>query len=298
MINDPKLLVHLAETVNLGSLTKAAEALNISQPAVTKSLQVLESSVDAHLVERGRKGASANEFGERLAVYGRVVNEMLRRANEDVAAWKSGSIGHIRVGVAPSEAPAVLDTVIGFLSRHPRARVSIVETGIIGLQRGIETSSLDLSIGPIGMLSPPSGFIAQHLYDDELSLLCSCNHPLAGRDNLRPSDLAESDWLGHAAGSPMDVLTGSILAASGVVGIRSTIEPDSMFAFSKLLRSGRFLTMLPERCVREEIESGAVAKLKLDLIGARWSVGAIHREGSIAPALLSSFVAHLISSLS
>ena len=104
----PKSLRLLAEIIDCGSFTRAAEALNVTQPTLTRTIQHLESLTGAPLLKRGRYGVSATKLGEMMAREGRAVRAAVGEAQSALKQWRSGVEGQLRIGVGPMVAHSIM----------------------------------------------------------------------------------------------------------------------------------------------------------------------------------------------
>lgn len=93
------LVVALAEE---GNIHRAAEALNMTQPAASKLLRELEEMLEAVLFERLPRGVRPTLYGDALIRYARAVLGSLEQAQDELAALKAGRLGHVTVGAITS----------------------------------------------------------------------------------------------------------------------------------------------------------------------------------------------------
>ena len=116
---DQRQLERFVDVAESGSLSRSSRRLNMSQPALSKSLRLLEEQQGVRLLDRGPRGVRLTEFGN--AFYRRACSIVaeLRRANEDLDNLKGLMTGNVTLGVTPG--PGILDQVI------PRAVVRIAE---------------------------------------------------------------------------------------------------------------------------------------------------------------------------
>ena len=91
-------LIHLVAIVDHGSLSSAAEALNLTQPALTRSIRILENEIDGILLERGRTGATPTKLGEQVYIHGKNILASLDRVSTAVSAWHRHDAGELVVG--------------------------------------------------------------------------------------------------------------------------------------------------------------------------------------------------------
>ncbi len=240
-------------------LGRAAAALNLSQPAASKMLAEIEKIVGAVLFERLARGIEPTWYGEVMIRHARTVLAGLGQAAEEIAALKAGKGGSVAVGAVM--APAV-DAVIGAVTavrrRLPALDVTVeVETSDVLLAR-LQAAQLDFIIARIASGANPDPFSYREVGIEEICLMVRAEHPLAGRDVVRPSDLADCDWVLQPRGSllrraieamllrsglpaPTRVLnTGSILMTVAMAANTDAIAPLAVSVAEMFLSAGRF----------------------------------------------------------
>jgi DNA-binding transcriptional LysR family regulator len=181
-----------------GHLGRAAEALGLSQPALSMSLRRLESSMHAKLVKRTPKGVELTAVG--TALLSRV--DQLRLSMSDVAReaadLSQGRAGNLRLGATPEFAEYLLPPALSALFKAaPRVTVKVTVAAPDVLRPSLENGEVDLIVSGIvsGIASAPfPGLVHEPLFDDEFVVVSSVNHRLAGRQRVTIADLAREQW--------------------------------------------------------------------------------------------------------
>lgn len=184
----------------LGSFTRAASELSISQPAVSIQVKELERSLDTTLLIRMRSGVSLTDTGETVYDYTRriftLANEMTN-AIQDLTGLESG---RLTIGSSTTPGEYILPFAIGrFRERYPKVEVSLAISNTRNVIDQILSRELDL-----GMAGAPVDIrgLASFLYvNDEVVLVTAPTHPLARRRRLTVQDVAEEAFLMREAGS-------------------------------------------------------------------------------------------------
>src|SRR5215468_3387717 len=128
MALEPRQLMHLAIIADHGSFSRAAAAMNMSQPALSSSIAQLERSVGARVLDRGRQGAKLTEIGSALVRHARALQSQLAHAAEEAHLRKLGGEGPLKVGVTPVTAANLVPQALGRLHREtPNISVSVLE---------------------------------------------------------------------------------------------------------------------------------------------------------------------------
>lgn len=192
-LRDVEYFAAIAEHRHIG---RAAEALGLSQPALSRSLGRLEASIAAKLVNRTPKGVELTAVGSALLARVRplrlAVDDVLREAAE----LSRGVAGELRIGVGPGAADHFLPKACAALFRET-SRVTVRTT--VGPHRVIMPALLngDVDVLVSGIGTPADErVIRQHLYDINFAVVVSARHPLASRKIVSLNELAAERWSG------------------------------------------------------------------------------------------------------
>ena len=198
-LRDLEYFAVIAEHAHLG---RAADALGLSQPALSKSLRRLEKSARAKLVARTPRGVALTAEGEALLSHARRLRLSLDDVAREIADVHRGSVGRIRIGLAPNLAEEYLAIAYSRLLPHAdRLVLSIMPSGTSSMLAALRNGELDFVLGTL----PGSAcddleqvFIA----DDPWVPYASASHALAQRKQLTIQDLAGERWALTAPWSP------------------------------------------------------------------------------------------------
>ncbi|MBE9603740.1 LysR family transcriptional regulator [Acetobacteraceae bacterium H6797] len=161
-----------------GSLLKAASALGVSQPALSRSLQELEEITGTRLFERHPRGVIPTEAGQVIIRLARRILAELRRADEELEALGAAT-GTVAVGVLPVAAVGVLPGVlIRLKASHPAIQVRLQQGRTEELLPLLAARELDLVVGRLYTPAVPDGFQREALWEEPISILARTDHPL------------------------------------------------------------------------------------------------------------------------
>jgi len=211
----------LQAVAEAGSFSGAAEALNYTQPAVSKSIAALERELGTVLVERDGRPVRLTDAGEALARHADDIFARLALARSEIDAIMQANGGTVSVGTFGSAAAAfVVDSLCEFRKAHPGVHVSIVEGMPSALVRRLRAGELDLAVVfdfPAAGEDIGAGLELHHLLDQPFDIVLPPGHWLAAEARVRPADLAHEDWLLQDFGpeSPTLRLIGRMCAAAG-----------------------------------------------------------------------------------
>ena len=155
------------EVVGLGSFTRAATQLNLSQPAVTHQVQELERRFKVSLVERLGKRVYLTQAGEKLLEHARNLLDDDARAHADMRRFGDGSLGRVRVGTSMTVLMYTLPPILRQLKTdHPQLEINLKTGTTATTLQMLKTNALDLGLCAIPIHQP--GYRSIPLFDDEL----------------------------------------------------------------------------------------------------------------------------------
>ena len=148
-VKSAKLFIAIVET---GGLTRAAERLNVTQPAATKALAQLEEQLGGQLFERQSRRLILNAFGTSLLPKARGLVQMAADLNAEAKQWRAGQSGQIKLGVGPSvEFRLLPDVVASFFEDGRQVQLSVRTAASNALLEALKAGHLDMFVGDIGM---------------------------------------------------------------------------------------------------------------------------------------------------
>lgn len=180
------------------NVSHAADSLSMSQSAASAALKELEQRFDMQLFDRVGKRLQLNDFGKSLRPH---AVALLNQATEfEQLLARQGEVGHIKVGATLTIGNYLAVPIMAeFMNRYPGSRVDLtVENTSLITQR---VRNFELDIGLVEGELQDSTLEVIPWRDDELSLFCAPDHPLAGRPTLSDDDLVNADWIIREAGS-------------------------------------------------------------------------------------------------
>jgi len=243
----------LLTVVQRGSMAKAAAALAISQPAVSKAIADMEHTVGLRLLDRRRNGIEPTAYGSALVRRGLAIFDELKHGVEELAFLADPTAGQLRIGSTESIAAGLLPAVIERFSReHPRVHLDIAQAVMSTLHyRELRERSIDLLLGRIPTPFAEDDLETDIVYDDQVVVVAGRHSKWACSRRLKLADLASEPWILP----PADTLPGSLAAelfrASGAGEMpRAPVTTLSIHLCCRLVASGRFVTTLPTSILR------------------------------------------------
>lgn len=282
----------LVTVVQAGSMGKAAQRLNTSQPNISRSIAELEHAVGVRLLDRQRQGIVPTEYGRALLDCGVAVFDELRQGVKNIEFLADPAAGEVRVGCNPFIAASFVSSIIDRVSKqYPRIRFHVVGAEADLLQRDVRERKIDLLIA---WRFDPGGdaddLVFEALYDDRYAIMVDAKNPWARRRRIELSELMNESW----ALPPPETILGSVvtgaLRASGLnfpsVAV-STLTPELRIS---LLATGRFLTVFPTSVLRFAAGRAHIKVLPIQLPMARLSLGVVTLKGRTLSPVAQLFI--------
>jgi len=195
-LRDIEYFAVVAEHRHLG---RAAEALGLTQPALSKSLRRLEIALEAKLVRRTAYGVELTAEGAALASHVHRLRLSLDDVTREVRDVTHGRVGQLRIGAAPGMADNVLPVPCSaLLTDGPQVTIKVTIGHNNVLLPALRNGELDLIISGIPD-TPYDDLVQENLYDDEFIVFASASHPLATRKKVAIADLAHWRWASAAS---------------------------------------------------------------------------------------------------
>jgi DNA-binding transcriptional LysR family regulator len=233
-------------------MAKAAAALAISQPAVSKAIADMEHTVGLRLLDRSRHGIQPTIYGEALVRHGTAIFDELRQAALHLNFLSDPTAGELRIGSQESMAAGVLPAIIDRFSReHPRVNVTVTQAGFASAHfPELHARRIDLLLGRIFQPLEQEDIEFEKLFDDQPVIVAGSRSNLARAHRLELADLIDERWVLI----PPDTLPGasfaSIFEDSGLEMPRGPLTTLSVHLSLQLAATGRFLALLPGSVVR------------------------------------------------
>ena len=285
---DPRHLVQLAAILDSGTLRVAAERLGTTQPALSRTIALMEERIGTPLFERSRRPLTPTDTGVELAAFGRTIRDAMERADTISREITAGQYGTIRVGAPPFMCDHLLSRIVGDFTRtRPQIRVVLQGDYFPALVAALFNHRLDMVIGPFELIERPSGLSIERIVQNRHHIICRPGHKLARRRRPSVAELETALWIGHARESMLAVDMRSTLASLGVNRLNIVFESNSAGAVLALVRDADYLTVLPLLSVAERVLAGEQTTLPTPRSGPeRWTAIITRSDSSQSAAMI------------
>lgn len=282
----PRHLQLLAALDELRSVGKAAALLNVTQPAVSKTLAEIQADLGMILFKRTPRGVEPTDLGSCMARHARAILEEFARTGDELVSLMHGVTGRLTVGAPPSAALVVIPkSVARFKTRSPQTRVIIQEGSADDLLARLRSGSLDLVVGMLSARQGLIGLESIQLYEDEMVIAAGHAHALARQQQSDWKDLAELPWLLPPLNLVLRILVEDVLQSHGLTTPHNVVETISVEACIGLLAETDAVAFIPRRVAQHFAELGQITILPFALPALRSPVSVAWLRGKpLVPA--------------
>ena len=268
-------LTLLLQIDELGALTRVAQQMGTSQPAVTHALAELEDMFGIPLFERTGRGMTATAAGEVLLARARRMLHDVGALSREMAAVNAGRVAHLHVGAIPFIPGQMLSAALeGTLPEGQRMTVTIHDGTSRSLMTMLREHALDFVIGRASASLDMTGLQQQVLYYQSPRLIT--NRELAARLGQRRLDwhhLAELDWILEPAPAPLRDQVADMFLSAGVVPPQPLIESLSAKLTGEIIAArSRVVSIVPSDIAVELVRIAGVAVVPWSL---QWTLSPI-----------------------
>ena len=273
------------------SLTRAAEELHLTPPAISMQIRQLETHANAELFERVGRRLRLTEAGEEVLGHTRQVLGHIRAAEEAIAGLGSLEQGLLDVGVINAGDHFFPWLVAAFRERHPRIRTRLAVGNRDDLLERLTAHALDLAV----MSHPPTErtFVAEPFAPHPHVIVARADHPMAKRRRIPLERIAEEPLITREPGSATRLAMDQAFAEARIVP-RIDMEIASNETIKQAVAAGFGLGFLSQHCIEQEVSLGRLAILRVEgfPVMRQWYV--VHRRGRRLPRIAEAFAQFLV----
>jgi DNA-binding transcriptional LysR family regulator len=255
----------LLAVVQAGSMDKAAALLNMTQPAVSRSIAELERTLGVRLLDRSAQGVEPTAYGRVLLECGTAVSDDLRQAFKKIQVLTDPAAGEVRIGCNPWLAPSYVAAVIDRLARrYPRMEFRVMAPPLEMLRRELHERKVDVLVeGRLDPRDERSDF--ELLYEESYVVATSVKHPLARRRRIELAELVNELWTLPMPETVFGSLLRDAFRSAGFDYPRTTVFTHIPEVRTSLLTTGRYLTIFPSTVLRFPVPRAEIKVLPVAL---------------------------------
>lgn len=249
------------EVVERKGFTRAAEALYLTQPAVSRQVQELERHYGVELFEQIGKRIYPTEAGNTLYGFARQVFRTLDDLDGELNELKGLKAGHLRIAASATAGTYLLPPLLGsFKRKYPGVEVTLE----IHNSQQVEQLLLVRHQIDLGVTERPvvdDSLYSEPFDTDELVVIVSVEHPFANRETISPLDLNGERFILREIGSGTRTLLDEEFARLSL-RVRPIMELGSTAAVKQAVAAGLGVSIVSSRSVRLEVAAGLLTTLR------------------------------------
>ncbi|PDN46212.1 LysR substrate-binding domain-containing protein [Salmonella enterica] len=260
-----------------GTLGRAAETLNLSQPALSKTLNELEQLTGTRLFERGRLGAQLTVPVEQFLTHAVKVLDALNTAGQALNRKEDASADVVRVGALPTAALGILPAAIGrFHQQQKSTSLQVATMNNTMLLAGLKSGEIDLGIGRMSDPELMGGLNYELLFLESLKLVVRPGHPLL-QETITLSRVMEWPVVVSPKGTVPRQNAEALLQSQGCKMPAGCIETLSASLSRQLTVDYDYVWFVPSGAVKEDLRQATLVSLPVPTQSAGEPIGILTR---------------------
>ncbi len=247
------------------SFTKAAEALHMTQPAVTFQIRQLEEYFNTRLFDRTHNKISLTEAGDQVFAYAERIIGLYKEMDNQVRKLTGEVIGVLVVGASTTIAEYRIPSLLGeFQAKFPDVKLRLKVSNTVGIVHMVENNEID-----VGIVEAPvtnKNLVVKVCWHDQLKVVCPPNHPLADKERVKVADLLPFPFIAREEGSGTREVISEYLADQGfsLNDLDTTMEFGSPESVKSAVEAGLGLSLISESTLAKELRLGTLTAVQLD----------------------------------
>jgi DNA-binding transcriptional LysR family regulator len=264
---DVRRMRHVLALADHGSFARAAAALGLSQPALSRSIQSVEKEVGGRLFVRTPNGIEATDSGHALVARLRQIVQLTEELDQDLASDRSQQSGHVHVGAGPYPAHSMVPEALArFVTSYPRVVVRVMMREFDELLRHLRAREIEFFVAETSTFERESDLAIEPFEQHPMFILGRRGHPLAGRTPVAFGDGLAFPYVAVSR-IPPRVFEPIRAARRRLPDSRPghqafpALELNSIDAAKRVVLRSDALMVAPPACVEDELESGTLVAL-------------------------------------
>lgn len=272
-LGDLHILLAVAQT---GSMAKAASELAVSHPAVSRAIRDLEHTLGVQLLERNPRGVTLTACGRAMIDRSHAAFDELRQGVKDIESLADPTSGEVRIGTTPPLAASFLSAVIDRLvKRHPRMAFHVIVDDSEKQRRNLSERRVDLLIFRNASMFADEELIFEPLFESPYVVAAGRKSPWVRRRRIALRDLGGEMWALPSSDNTFGAFVADVFRASGLPVPRATVIATALEMRVNLLRTGRYLSIIPEFWLKFPVRHPFIRKLPVELPIASGPIGIV-----------------------
>jgi LysR family transcriptional regulator, pca operon transcriptional activator len=267
------------EIVRQKSLTKAGDALALTQPTVSKTLSELEEELGVVLLKRSREGILLTDAGREFYRYAGICVSSLRNGFDAIARGKNPATSILNIGALITVAARIMpDVMLRFLDTNPQSRIAMMTESSPTLLHKLRHGEIEMIIGRLPERDQAMGFSFEPLYHEPQLFVVRDKHPLLNQKTFSLQNIPDYPFVvtGFQEAIRQDVER--FIAAQGIAFVEPTIAINNPDFGRNFLAKSDAIWCAPLGAVEQDIIAGRLVKLPIDTSDLRATIGITTRS--------------------
>lgn len=279
MFDNLQSLTRLVAVADHGTLHRAAEHLDLTQPAISRSIKLLEDRAGAPLFERRGRGVQLTPLGARVAQHARAILRECALAQTDVATLRDGESVNLQIAAAPVWMSSILPVAIARTqAAYPRMTITLRSLSYSEAIPLLNNGDIDVFCGGFQLQESLSSFLVRKpIFTSNLTVIARDTHPILALPNIGARELLACSWLSYQSDvAYLDMIMEKISAQTGQQK-QAVVQCESMLTALELLRCGDYLAFLPSSFIASSFGTG-LCMVPTETTEASFQSGMIYRR--------------------
>lgn len=282
-----KQLQAVAAVARLGTMTRAAQELNVTSAALYARIRQLEEEAGLLLFDRTPTGLKPTDAGREMLWAIDSINTVLETCTDRLQTLKGGSGGRVNIGVVSTAKYFAPQIIAGFVARYPAVEINLTVGNRGDMVEALRNYDIDFAV----MGRPPRDFAieAEMFGAHPLVVIAVPGHPLAERTDLTRMDLAEESFLVREEGSGTRTVFEEFMSGIMIRRAKLGIDSGSNETIKQAVMAGLGIALISGHTVAAEIESGRLIMLDVQGLPIRRDWYVVRRADKVLGPAAAAF---------
>ncbi|WP_336487862.1 LysR family transcriptional regulator [Methylobacterium nigriterrae] len=287
-----KQLQAVAAVARLGTMTRAAQELNVTSAALYARIRQLEEEAGLLLFDRTPTGLKPTDAGREMLWAIDSINTVLETCTDRLRTLKGGAGGRVTMGVVSTAKYFAPQVIAGFVGLHPGVEINLSVGNRGSTVESLRNYEIDFAI----MGRPPRDFAieAEIFGPHPIVLIAAPSNPLAGRTGLTRADLSEESFLVREEGSGTRTVFEEFMSGVIIKRARLGIDSGSNETIKQAVMAGLGIALLSAHTVAAEVETGRLVLLDVQGLPIRRDWYAVRRADKVLGPAARAFWEYLM----
>ncbi|RUL56973.1 MULTISPECIES: LysR family transcriptional regulator [Lysinibacillus] len=275
---------YFAKVAKYENMSRAAEELHITQPALSKSISSLEENVGAILFDRNGRSLKLNRYGKFFLERVEYILKEYERAKEDLANLVSPGQGEVSIGFMHTLGLEVIPSLMTKVKTiYPNMRFQLTQSNSSVILKKLEVGELDLCL--ISSLDTNHHVIWEKLWDEEIFLIVPKDHPLSEKKVVFIEDFAHDPFISIKKGNSLRRTVDELFKQEGLQ-LNVAFEGEEIHTVAGLVESGLGVSLIP---YIKGLEQYKLHVLKVGLPNCKREIGLAYLKDRFKSAATEQF---------